>query len=162
MQVLVHGRQMSLNAANTAGFAAVANRGEFFRRSDVATLHLRLVDFTRACVISDDLARMKPTVNTSRAELIAPGALTHALRGGRPDLAAVDVFEKEPVDSSEPLLAPPKAICTPHLGFTECSSYERFLGSAFANLVDFARGRPTNVANPEVLTAARSAAAEAT
>jgi len=72
------------------------------------------------------------------------------------------MFEKEPVDSSEPLLAPPKAICTPHLGFTERSSYERLLGSAFANLVEFARGRPTNVANPEVLTAARSAAAGAT
>jgi len=165
MRVLVHGRVSSLDAANAAGFAAVPDRREFFGRSDVVTLHLRLLDTTRCCVTRDDLARMKPAallVNTSRAELIAPGALTQALRAGRPGLAAVDVFEREPVDSNEPLLALPNAICTPHLGFTERSSYERLLGGAFANLLEFARGKPTNVANPEVLTAARSAAAGST
>jgi len=156
MKVLVHGREASLNAANAAGFSAVADRADFFRRSDVLTLHLRLLDATRGCVTGAELQLMKPTallVNTSRAELIAPGALIEALRAGRPGLAAVDVFEKEPIESSEPMLTLPNAICTPHLGFTERTSYERLLGGAFANLIAFVDGKPTNVANPQLLTA---------
>jgi D-3-phosphoglycerate dehydrogenase len=154
MEVLVHGRAASLEAAAAAGFAAMADRAEFFARCDVLSLHLRLVDATRGVLAGADLARMKPTallVNTSRAELIAPGALADALRAGRPGLAAVDVFELEPADRSEPLLTLPNVICTPHIGFTERTSYERLLGGAFANLVAFANGQPANVANPESL-----------
>lgn len=153
MQVLVHGRSSSLAAATAAGFTAVADKAEFFRRSNVVTLHLRLVDATRGCVTRADLAEMHPTallVNTSRAELIAPGALVEGLRAGRPGLAAIDVFEKEPVEADEPLLKLPNAICTPHLGFTERAAYERLLGGAFDNLIAFANGAPTNVANPEL------------
>jgi|SRR5882672_9156888 len=162
MQVLVHGRAASLDAAKAAGFESIADKATFFRRSNVVTLHLRLLDATRGCVTRADLAAMRPTallVNTSRAELIEPGALVEALRAGRPGLAAIDVFEREPVERSEPLLALPNAICTPHLGFTERSSYERLLGGAFANLAAFAAGKPTNVANPELLAKAASAAA---
>jgi D-3-phosphoglycerate dehydrogenase len=162
MQVLIHGRGSSIDAATAAGFAAAADKEDFFRRSDVVTLHLRLADATRGCVTAADLRQMKPgalLVNTSRAELIAPGALVEALHAGRPGLAAIDVFEKEPVGLDEPLLTLPNVICTPHLGFTERSSYERLLGGAFANLVAFADGTPTNVANPESLARASSAAA---
>ncbi|HTT11496.1 MAG TPA: D-2-hydroxyacid dehydrogenase family protein [Burkholderiaceae bacterium] len=154
MQVLVHGRAPSLDAASAAGYAVTPDRADFFARSDALTLHLRLLDATRGCVTNCDLARMKPTalfVNTSRAELVAPGALVESLRAGRPGLAAVDVFEREPVQPGEPLLTLPNAICTPHLGFTERASYERLLGGAFANLVAFAAGKPTNIANPEAL-----------
>jgi D-3-phosphoglycerate dehydrogenase len=154
MKILVHGRAASLDAASAAGFSAAPDRTEFFRRSDVVTLHLRLLEATRGCVTAADLTCMKPTalfVNTSRAELVARGALEEALRAGHPGLAAVDVFEKEPVQQGEPMLALPNAICTPHLGFTERASYERLLGGAFANLVAFAAGKPTNVANPEAL-----------
>jgi D-3-phosphoglycerate dehydrogenase len=156
MEVLVHGRAASREAATAAGFTATADRAEFFGRSDVVTLHLRLLDATRSCVTRADLARMKSTalfVNTSRAELVETGALVEALRAGRPGLAAVDVFEKEPVEPGEPMLTLPNAICTPHLGFTERASYERLLGGAFANLVAFANGHPQNVANPESLAA---------
>jgi D-3-phosphoglycerate dehydrogenase len=154
MQVLVHGRQRSLAAAAQAGHGACADRREFFARADVLSLHLRLLEATARCVTASDLACMKPTallVNTSRAELIEQGALAAALRAGRPGLAAIDVFEKEPVDAREPLLAVPNAICTPHLGFTERQSYERLLGGAFEALVSFAAGAPVQVANPEVL-----------
>jgi D-3-phosphoglycerate dehydrogenase len=154
MKVLIHGRAPSREAASAAGFAASADRDQFFAQCDVVTLHLRLLEATRGCVTAKELGRMKPTallVNTSRAELIAPGALVEALRAGRPGLAAIDVFEKEPADLSEQLLTLPNAICTPHLGFTERSSYERLLGGAFENLVAFAAGKPTNVANPELL-----------
>jgi D-3-phosphoglycerate dehydrogenase / 2-oxoglutarate reductase len=156
MQVLVHGREASLAAARAAGFACASERAELFAKSDVVTLHLRLVEATRGCVTVGDLARMKPTallVNTSRAELVEPGALVEALRAGRPGLAAVDVFEKEPVEPGDPLLSLPNALCTPHIGFTERESYERLLGGAFANLLAYCAGRPTNVANPELLAA---------
>jgi D-3-phosphoglycerate dehydrogenase len=154
MTVQVHGRSASLDAAAAAGFTPLPDKRALFSESDVVTLHLRLVDATRGCTTRADLAQMKPTallVNTSRAELVEPGALAQALQAGRPGLAAIDVFEKEPADQSEPLLTLPNAICTPHLGFTERTSYERLLGGAFANLVAFAHGKPVNVANPEAL-----------
>jgi D-3-phosphoglycerate dehydrogenase len=148
MRVAVHGREPSLAQARADGFDAVAAKDEFFATADVLSLHLRLVDATRGCVTRADLARMKPTallVNTSRAELIEPGALAEALRAGRPGLAAVDVFEREPVGVDEPLLALPNAVCTPHLGFTERQSYETLFGGAFDNVVAFAEGRPVNL-----------------
>jgi D-3-phosphoglycerate dehydrogenase len=154
MTVLIHGRAASLAQAATDGFEAVADRPSFFRDSDVLTLHLRLVEATRGCVACADLACMKPSaliVNASRAELIGPGALVRALDAGRPGLAAIDVYESEPVAMDEPLLRRPNAICTPHLGFTERQSYERLLGGAFENLVAFARGAPANIANAQVL-----------
>lgn len=154
MQVLVHGRDQSLAQAAADGYRAVSDRQAFFSASDVVTLHLRLVDATRGCVSARELAAMKPTaliVNTSRAELIEPGALAAALERGRPGLAAIDVFEREPVADDEALLRLPNAICTPHLGFTERQSYEQLFGGAFINIVSFAQGTPTNILNAAVL-----------
>ncbi len=160
MRVQVHGRAASLQAAAAEGLLAVEDKRTFFASSDVLTLHLRLTDSTRGCVTANDLAAMQPTaliVNTSRAELIEPGALAAALQTGRPGLAAVDVYEREPLVgerwSDEPLLKLPNAICTPHLGFTERQSYEALLGGAFDNLVAYAQGAPVNVANPAALSA---------
>ncbi len=153
MDVLIHGRAGSLAQAAADGYRAAADRGEFFSASDVISLHLRLLDSTRGCVTATDLARMKPTaliVNTSRAELIAPGALVSALEAGRPGLAAIDVYEREPVSADEALLRLPNAICTPHLGFTERHAYETLLSGAFENIASFARGAPTNIVNDVV------------
>ncbi len=154
MLALVHGREASLAQATADGCRALADRREFFGQSDVVTLHLRLVEATRGGVTGADLACMKPTallVNTSRAELIEPGALAAALAAGRPGLAAIDVFEREPVGADEPLLRLPNAICTPHLGFTERQSYERLFSGAFENIASFARGTPINVVNADGL-----------
>jgi len=154
MKVLIHGRPASLVQAVADGHLAANGRAEFFGASDVVTLHLRLLDETRGCVSQCDLARMKPTaliVNTSRAELIAPGALVAALDAGRPGLAAIDVFEREPISMDEPLLRRANAICTPHLGFTERHSYEKLLAGAFENVVAFARGERQHIVNPDAL-----------
>lgn len=148
MSVAIHGRVNSAAQAIADGYQAI-DRAEFFGRCDVVTLHLRLLAATRGCVTAGDLARMKPTallVNTSRVELIEPGVLVAALAAGRPGLAAVDVYEREPV-ADEPLLRMPNAICTPHLGFTERQSYERLFSGAFDNVVAFARGAPANLVN---------------
>jgi D-3-phosphoglycerate dehydrogenase / 2-oxoglutarate reductase len=155
MKVLVWSREKSLAAARADGYGAAESKEAFFEQSDVLTLHLRLVDATRGIVGAEDLVRMKPTallVNTSRAGLIAPGALEAALRAGRPGMAAVDVYEEEPVlNASHPLLALDNALCTPHLGYVERDGYEHLFANAFDQILAFASGKPINVVNPEAL-----------
>ncbi|WP_010626814.1 D-2-hydroxyacid dehydrogenase family protein [Halomonas sp. KM-1] len=144
MNVLVWGREGTRARAAEAGLDVAGSQAELFERSDVLSLHLRLNDDTHGIVSAEDLARMKPTallVNTSRAPLIAAGALETALREGRPGRAAVDVFEEEPV-TSHPLLALPNFLATPHLGYVEKDSYELYFGDAFDNLLAFDAGRP--------------------
>jgi D-3-phosphoglycerate dehydrogenase len=154
MQILVWGSAGSRQQAALDGYAVAASKEEFFSVCDVLSLHLRLTEATRGCVGLDDLSRMKPTalfVNTSRAELVAPDALVAALNRGRPGMAAVDVFESEPILQGHPLLRLENAVCTPHIGFVEQHNYERMFGQAFDNILAYAAGRPTNVVNPEAL-----------
>jgi D-3-phosphoglycerate dehydrogenase len=155
MKVLVWAREAALEQARADGYATAAGKQEFFTACDVLSLHMRLVDATRGIVTADDLARMKPTallVNTSRAPLIAPGALVNALRAGRPGMAAVDVFEKEPLrDTNDPLLTMPNVVCTPHIGYVTRDEYELQFTDIFDQIVDYAAGKPSNVVNPDVL-----------
>ena len=122
------------------------------------SVHLRLTDETRGIVTLDDLSRMKPTaifVNTSRAELVQENALVTGLNRGRPGMAAVDVFETEPILQGHPLLRLENAVCTPHIGYVEQDSYELYFGAAFDNVVNFIRGTPTNIVNPGALQVRR-------
>jgi D-3-phosphoglycerate dehydrogenase / 2-oxoglutarate reductase len=155
MKLLVWGRQGSLERAAAEGFAVAASKQALFEQSDVLSLHLRLNADTTGLIGPDDLARMKPTallVNTSRAELIQPGALVAALQSGRPGKAAVDVFEHEPLTNPDaPLLRLPNALCTPHLGYVERDNYEFGYGNAFDQILAFARGAPINICNADVL-----------
>ena len=154
MNVLVWGRDASLAAAREQLYDVAADRRDFFSRADVVTLHLRLTDATRGIVKLEDLQAMKPTalfVNTSRAELVATGALIQALNTSRPGLAAVDVFETEPPLAGHQLLRMENVVCTPHIGFVEKTSYETMFGGAFRNILAFAEGKPTNVVNEDVL-----------
>ena len=119
------------------------------------SVHLRLNDATRGAVTAQDLARMKPTalfVNTSRAELVEPEALLCSLNRGRPGLAAIDVFESEPILQGHALLRLENCICTPHIGYVEQDSYELYFRAAFENVVNFVNGQPSNILNPEVLS----------
>ena len=155
MKVLIWGREASLERARADGYAVAPNKAQFFADSDVLSLHMRLVDATRGIVTAADLARMKPTallVNTSRAPLIEPGALVDALRAGRPGMAAVDVFEQEPLrDPTHPLLAMPNVVCTPHIGYVSRDEYEVQFADIFAQITAYAGGKPINVVNPSVL-----------
>ena len=158
MRVLVWGRDASKDQALADGFEVAADKAEFFSQSDVLTLHLRLNDATRGIVTLDDLSNMKPTallVNTSRAELIEPDALVAGLNRGRPGLAAVDVFESEPILQGHALLRLENCICTPHIGYVEQDSYELYFGAAFDNIVNFIKGTPTNIVNPGALQVRR-------
>jgi D-3-phosphoglycerate dehydrogenase len=154
MRVVVWGRPPSLERAILDGFEAAASRDDFFAQCDVLTLHLRLTEETQGIVRADDLGRMKPTallVNTSRAELIEPDALISALNRGRPGLAAIDVFETEPILQGHALLRLENCICTPHIGYVEQDSYELYFGAAFDNVINFIKGTPTNIVNPGAL-----------
>ena len=156
MRAQVWARPESLRRTITDGHAAAASRAELFQTSDVLTLHMRLVDATRGIVTATDLARMKPTallVNTSRAGLVAPGALVAALRAGRPGGAAVDVFEEEPLrDVGHPLLTLPNVVCTPHIGYVTREEWELQFADVFDQINAFAAGNPINVINPQAST----------
>ncbi len=159
MPVLVWARPPALAEARADGYATAGSREAFFSSADVVCLHIRLVEATRGIVTADDLALMKPTallVNTSRAALIAPGALVEALRAGRPGLAAVDVFEDEPLhDTDHPLLTMANVICTPHIGYVTREEWEVQFSDVFDQIISFADGAPTNVVNPDVLSRLR-------
>ena len=155
MRVIVWAREATRAKARTDGWEVAASKEAFFAECDVLSLHMRLVDATRGIVTAADLARMKPSailVNTSRAPLIAPGALVEALKAGRPGLAAVDVYEREPlVDPQDPLLTLPNVICTPHIGYVSRDEYEVQFADIFDQVVAYAAGTPANVVNPRVL-----------
>ena len=158
MNVMTWAREESLERARLDGYATARSKGEFFESCDVMSLHMRLVPVTHHIVKAEDLARMKPTailVNTSRAPLIEPGALVAALHQGRPGFAAVDVFEDEPMRNLDlPLMQFKQVVATPHIGYVTREEYETQFSDVFDQIVAFALGRPINVVNPNVLTAA--------
>jgi D-3-phosphoglycerate dehydrogenase / 2-oxoglutarate reductase len=160
MNVLVWAREATMAQARADGYATAASKAALFEQSDVLSLHMRLVPATRGIVTAADLARMKPgalLVNTSRAPLIEPGALVAALKAGRPGMAAVDVFEAEPVrDPQHPLLTMENVIATPHIGYVTRDEYEIHFTDIFDQITAYAAGTPTNVVNPDVLATARS------
>lgn len=162
MNVLVWSSEKSRHRARAAGYPVASAKEAFFAESDVVSLHLRLVEATRGIVTASDLARMKPgalLVNTSRAGLIEPGALARALEQGRPGMAAVDVFEQEPLhDVNYPLLKLRNAICTPHIGYVTQEEYEIQFSDIFDQIIAFCAGHPVNVVNQAVLETARGPA----
>ena len=159
MNVLVWAREESRARAAAERYDVAESKEAFFESCDVLSLHMRLVDATRGIVTADDLARMKPSallVNTSRAPLIKEEALVSALRAGRPGMAAVDVFEVEPVrDADHPLLNMPNVVATPHIGYVTRDEYELQFSDIFDQIVSYAAGNPTNIVNPDVLAKRR-------
>ena len=155
MNVLVWAREPSLVRARSDGYTVAQSRLAFFETCDVISLHMRLVPETRSIVSRSDLSYMKPTallVNTSRAALIEPGALVDALRAGRPGMAAIDVFDEEPLrDPDHPLLKMDNVVCTPHIGYVTRDEYEIQFSDIFDQITAYAAGSPINVVNASVL-----------
>ncbi len=155
MRVVVWGRETSLARAQTDGYESAESKASFFEACDVLSIHMRLVPATRGIIKASDLARMKPTallVNTSRAALIEAGALVSALQAGRPGMAAVDVFDEEPLrDTSHPLLQMSSVVVTPHIGYVTKDEFDVQFSDVFDQINAYAAGKPTNVVNPDVL-----------
>jgi D-3-phosphoglycerate dehydrogenase len=165
MQVTIWGGENSRREAAAEGYRVAASQQDLFESVDVLSLHLRLVDATQGIVTAADLAGMKPDsllVNTSRAGLIEPGALVAALRAGRPGMAAIDVYEREPVvDPDDSLLTLDNAVCTPHIGYVTLDEWELQFATIFDQINAYASGHPINVVNPEVLPPRRPLAGQA-
>ena len=158
MRVIIWGSESTRALAVSDGYEVAENRKALFEQSDVLSLHLRLSESSAGCVKLDDLSQMKPTsllVNTSRAELIEAEALLTALNRGRPGMAAVDVFESEPILQGHALLRLENCICTPHIGYVELDNYETLFSAAFDNVVNYIKGTPTNIVNPGALQVRR-------
>ena len=155
MRVVCWGREGSTGKARADGFEVAASREAFFETADIVSLHIPLNKETRGIVKHSDLARMKPTaliVNTSRGPIIEKDALVRALKEGRPGFGAVDVYEDEPVlNGDHPLLKMDNVVCTPHLGYVDRDTYEKYYGAAVDSNLAYAEGKPVNVLNPEVL-----------
>ncbi len=155
MRVVCWGREGSAGRARADGYEVAPSREAFFESADIVSLHLPLNKETRGIVKYGDLARMKSSaliVNTSRAPIIEEGALVRALKEGRPGFGAVDVYEDEPVlNASHPLLKMDNVVCTPHIGYVDRDTYEKYYGAAVDSIVAYAAGKPVNVLNPEVL-----------
>lgn len=152
MKVQIWGSERSRLQAVADGFEAAESREAFFSDADVLSLHLRLSEGNRGLITMDDLARMKPTslfVNTSRAELLGDTLLVTALNRGRPGMAAVDVYESEPILQGHPLMRLENAVCTPHIGYVELDAYENYFQAAFDNVTAYLAGTPTNIVNPD-------------
>jgi D-3-phosphoglycerate dehydrogenase len=154
-RVVCWGREGSTSRAGEAGYEVAKSRETFFTDADILSLHIPLNKDTRGIVTRADLARMKPSaliVNTSRAGLIEEGALVDALKAGRPGMAAVDVYEDEPViGGAHPLLKMDNVVCTPHLGYVEKETYEAYYDVVVDQIVAYAAGNPINVVNPKAL-----------
>ena len=158
MQVSIWGSESARAKAVEDGHEAAPSCETFFERCDVLSVHLRLSERTQGIVKLEDLSRMKPTalfVNTSRAELVEEHALVSALNRGRPGMAAIDVFESEPILQGHPLLRLENAVCTPHIGYVEQDSYELYFGAAFDNVINFIQQNPSNIVNPDALRVLR-------
>lgn len=159
MRVLVWSREASRALATADGYEVGSSRDALFEEADVLSMHVRLLPETRGMVTAADLARMKPSalfVNTSRAELVADGALEAALRAGRPGGAALDVFENEPMMSADnPLLQLDNVVATPHLGYMERDQMNNYFSDNFKRVLAFAEGKPYGVVNPAALEARR-------
>ncbi len=155
MDVIVWASESSRERATADGLTVSEDRRAFFETCDVLSLHLRLANATRGIVTAADLARMKRRallVNTSRAGLIEPGALVAALRAGRPGMAALDVYEHEPLeDIEDPLLNLDNVLCTPHIGYVTREEWELQFSDVFDQINAFADGAPINVVNSGVL-----------
>jgi D-3-phosphoglycerate dehydrogenase len=152
MPVAVWGRESTLKRAKEAGVECFSDLNGLMATCDIVSVQLRLNPETRGLIKYENLKRMSPTsmfVNASRAEIVETGALEKALKEGRPGKAALDVFESEPVmDANHPVISLPNVVATPHLGFVEAGSYEKYFGDAFEAINAFAAGQPVRVVTP--------------
>jgi phosphoglycerate dehydrogenase-like enzyme len=152
MRVLAWSQNLTEERARQAG-AQLVDKATLLSESDAVTLHLVLSERTRGIIGSAELARMKPgaiLVNTSRGPLVDERALLDAVQSGR-ITAALDVYDQEPMPADHPLRTAPNTVLSPHLGFSTIENFADFYRGAIDNILAFLNGRPSNVANPDVL-----------
>jgi D-3-phosphoglycerate dehydrogenase len=155
MNVVWWGSEDGRARAAADGHTIAENRTAFFAKPDVVSVHVRLKPDTLGIITADDFAAMRSDalfVNTSRAGLIQSSALLDGLNAGHPAMAAIDVFDIEPITSSnDPLATHTNVVCTPHIGFVTEDEFELQFADIFDQVAAFKDGSPINMINPEAL-----------
>ena len=154
VKVLWWGSRSGREKALKDGKRVARSREAFFSSTDIVSIHVRLTPNTRGIIKASDFALMSRDavfVNTSRAGLIEQGAMLAGLNAGRPGMAALDVFDIEPIhDNEDPLLCHENIICTPHIGFVTKEEFEQQFSQIFDQIIAFEHNNPVNMVNPEV------------
>jgi len=152
MRVIAWSQNLTAEKAK-AGGAELVTKEQLFSESDAVTIHLVLGPRSRGLIGAEDFARMKKGaifINTSRGPIVDEAALLGAIREGR-IVAALDVFDKEPLPADNPFRNLPNTVLTPHLGFTTVDGLAAFYQPALQNILAFLDGKPVNLMNPDVL-----------
>ncbi|MCX7371089.1 MAG: D-2-hydroxyacid dehydrogenase family protein [Alphaproteobacteria bacterium] len=147
MKVIAWSQNLTVEAAAAVGATRV-EKAALMQQADVITLHLILSDRSRGIIGAEELARMKPDaviVNTSRGPLIDQDALLAALHGMRIGGAGLDVFDQEPLPATHPILAAPRTVLTPHLGYVSAENYAAYFTGAVEAIAAFEAGSPIRV-----------------
>ncbi len=145
MNVMVWGSEQTRDTAAEIGHNIAESREQILTESDFLSLHLKATTANQGSILLSDLMKMKPTsilINTSSHSLFQHGALVSALNQGHPGMAAVDVFDVEPVMRGNSLIRLENCLCTPHIAHLDLESYEEDFSAAFDVLHDFAKGSP--------------------
>ncbi len=152
MEVLAWSPNLTETRARDAG-AKYAERDQLLAESDAVSLHLVLSDRTHGILGARELGLMKPgavLVNTSRGPLVDEAALLAALHAGQ-IIAALDVFDREPLPADHPLRSAPNTVLTPHLGYNTEDTFARFYRESVENVLGFLDNRSVRAINPEAL-----------
>ena len=152
MIVLAWSENLTSEQAQAAG-ATLVSKEELLSSSDAVSIHLVLSPRSRGLIGVADIARMKPgaiLINTSRGPIVDEEALLEALQSCR-IIAALDVYDREPLPASHPLRKAPNTILTPHLGYGVQETWKEFYQQSIENTLAFLDGKPVRVTNPDAL-----------
>ena len=150
MKVVAWSPNLTLEKAKAAG-AVLVSKSDLMSLSDVVSVHMVLSRRTRGLLGADDIGRMKEgaiLINTSRGPLIDEAALLAAVQAGR-IVAALDVYDKEPLPPDHPLRASDHTVLTPHLGYGVAETWRQFYSQSIENAAAFLDGKPVRVVNAQ-------------
>jgi phosphoglycerate dehydrogenase-like enzyme len=153
MNVLAWSQNLTAEKAQAAGATFVSSKEELLSRSDAVSIHLVLSARSRGLIGASDIARMKLgaiLINTSRGPIVDEAALIDAVQSRR-IIAALDVYDREPLPANHPLRNTPNTVMTPHLGYSVQETWTEFYGQSLGNALAFLDGKPMRVINPESL-----------
>ncbi len=148
MNVIAWSPNLTEAKAKEAG-ARLVGKSELMSSSDVVSVHVVLSPRSQGLIGPDDIARMKEgaiLINTSRGPLVDEAALIAAVQAGK-IIAALDVYDHEPLPPDHPFRASDHTVLTPHLGYGVAETWRQFYPQSVENALAFLDGKPIRVIN---------------
>jgi phosphoglycerate dehydrogenase-like enzyme len=152
MNVIAWSQNLTAEKAEAAG-AKLVSKDELMSIADAISIHMVLSDRSRGLIGPAEIAKMKQgaiLVNTSRGPIIDEAAMLKAVHAGK-IIAALDVYDHEPLSHDHPLRSAPNTVLSPHLGYCVRETWDGFYPQMIENALAFLDGKPVRVTNPEVL-----------